>query len=67
MKKKTFPYGFAVSAIAIIVAWAALAAALIPLWAAVTIFVIAFPLLVLFLTLWWRAPGGEEDIPFIGY
>jgi hypothetical protein len=67
MKKKTVPYGLAASAIVIVAAWTALAAGLMPLWAAATAFVIAFPVLVLLLTLWWRAPGGEEDIPFIGY
>ncbi|MCK9277303.1 MAG: hypothetical protein M0P22_04360 [Methanoculleus sp.] len=67
MKRRTITYGLAASVIAVAVAWAALAAALIPLWAAETVIVIAFPVLVLFLGLWWRAPGGEEDIPFIGY
>ena len=67
MKRKTVTYGLAASAIAIAAAWAALAAALIPPWAAATVLVVVFPVLVLFLGLWWRAPGGEEDIPFIGY
>lgn len=67
MKRKTVTYGLAASVVAIVVARTALAAALIPPWAAATAFVIAFPVLVLFLALWWRAPGGEEDIPFIGY
>lgn len=67
MKRTTVTYGLAASALAIAAAWAALAAALIPLFAAETIIVIAFPVLVVFLALWWRAPGGEEDIPFIGY
>jgi hypothetical protein len=67
MKRTTITYGLAASALVIVAAWAALAASLIPLWAAETAMVIAFPVLVLFLGLWWRAPGGEEDIPFIGY
>ena len=67
MKRKTITYGLAASAIGIVVARAALAAAIIPPFAAAMVFVIAFPLLVLFLGLWWRAPGGEGDIPFIGY
>ncbi|WP_243668953.1 hypothetical protein [Methanoculleus chikugoensis] len=68
MKKTTVTYGLAASALVIVVAWGLLAASLIPLWAAETAIVIAFPVLVLFLGLWWRAPGGEEDIPpFIGY
>ena len=67
MKKTTNTYGLAASALVIVVAWGLLAASLIPLWAAETAIVIAFPVLVLFLALWWRAPGGEEDIPFIGY
>ena len=67
MKRKTVTYGLAASAIAIAAAWAALAAALILPWAAATVLVVAFPVLVLFLGLWWRAPGGEGDIPFIGY
>ncbi|HNT08187.1 hypothetical protein [Methanoculleus sp.] len=67
MKKTTVTSGLAASVIAIAAAWMALAAALIPLIAAEAVTVIAFPVLVLFLGLWWRAPGGEEDIPFIGY
>ncbi|WP_300999084.1 hypothetical protein [Methanoculleus sp.] len=67
MKRKTVSLGLAASATVIVAASAALAASLIPLWAAETAIVIAFPALVIFLGLWWRAPGGEEDIPFIGY
>ena len=67
MKRTTVTSGLAASALAVAAAWAALAAGLIPPWAAATVFVIAFPVLVLFLGLWWRAPGGDEDIPFIGY
>jgi len=67
MKRKTVTLGLAASAIVIAAAWGLLAAGLIPLWAAETAIVIAFPALVIFLGLWWRAPGGEEDIPFIGY
>ena len=67
MKKTTITYGLAASALVIVVAWGLLAASLIPLWAAETAIVIAFPVLVLSLALRWRAPGGEEDIPFIGY
>jgi len=29
--------------------------------------VIAFPIFVIFIALWWNAKSGEEDIPFIGY
>ncbi|WP_292366599.1 MULTISPECIES: hypothetical protein [unclassified Methanoculleus] len=67
MKRKTVSLGLAASAAVIVAAWGLLAAGLIPLWAAETAIVIAFPALVIFLGLWWRAPGGEEDIPFIGY
>jgi hypothetical protein len=31
------------------------------------VLIIAFPLFVIFLGLWWSAPEGEEDIPFLGY
>ena len=67
MKRTTITSGLAISALAIAAAWVALATALIPLFAAEAVTVIAFPVLVLTLGLWWRAPGGEEDIPFIGY
>lgn len=67
MKRTTVTSGLAASIIAIATAWVALAAALIPPIVAEAVVVIAFPVLVLFLGLWWRAPGGEEDIPFIGY
>ncbi len=67
MKQKTVTCGLAASVIAIVAACAALAAALIPPWVAAAVLVAAFPVLVLSLGLWWRAPGGEEDIPFIGY
>ena len=67
MKRKTITYGLAASAIGIVVAWAALAAAIIPPFAAAMVFVIAFPVLVPFLGRCWRAPGGEGDTPLIGY
>jgi len=67
MKRTTVTSGLAISALVIAAAWGLLAAGLIPLWAAETAIVIAFPVLVIFLALRWRAPGGEEDIPFIGY
>lgn len=67
MKKTTVTSGLAASVIAIAAAWGLLAIGLISLIAAEAVTVIAFPVLVLFLGLWWRAPGGEEDIPFIGY
>jgi len=59
MKRKTVTYGLAASAIAIAAAWAALAAALIPPWAALRSSW-SRSVLVLFLGLWWRAPGGER-------
>ncbi len=67
MKKTTVTSGLAASVIASAAAWGLLAIGLIPLIAAEAVTVIAFPVLVLLLGLWWRAPGGEEDIPFIGY
>lgn len=36
-------------------------------WITEVLLVIAFPIFVLFLGLWWNASEGEEDIPFIGY
>jgi hypothetical protein len=31
------------------------------------VLIIAFPLFVISLGLWWSAAEGEEDIPFLGY
>ncbi len=67
MKRKTVEYGLTASALIIVIAWIALTTGAIPLWAAEAVFVVAFPALVLTLGLWWRAGGGEEDFPFIGY
>jgi energy-converting hydrogenase A subunit I len=41
--------------------------ALISVPAAEAVLIIAFPLFVVFLGLWWSAREGEEDIPFLGY
>jgi hypothetical protein len=43
------------------------ATATIAPWLAGIVIVIAFPVFVLFLGLWWNASEGEGDIPFIGY
>jgi hypothetical protein len=42
-------------------------AGLLPLLAAEGVLVLAFPAFALFLFLWWSAPEGVEDIPFMGY
>jgi hypothetical protein len=42
-------------------------AGVLPLIAAEGILVLAFPAFALFLFLWWSAPEGVEDIPFMGY
>jgi hypothetical protein len=39
----------------------------IPFWVFAAIVVLAFPVTVLALFLWWMAAEGKEDIPFIGY
>ncbi len=36
-------------------------------WIAEVLLVVAFPVFVLSLGLWWMASEGKEDIPFIGY
>jgi hypothetical protein len=41
--------------------------ALISVPVAEVVLIIAFPLFVVFLGLWWSAREGEEDIPFLGY
>jgi energy-converting hydrogenase A subunit I len=43
------------------------AAAPVPVPIAEVVLIIAFPLFVVFLGLWWNAREGEEDIPFLGY
>lgn len=40
---------------------------LLPGWGYAAVLVIAFPLFVLSLGLYWMAREGEEDIPFLGY
>jgi hypothetical protein len=42
-------------------------AGLLPLLATEGVLVLAFPAFALFLFLWWSAPEGVEDIPFMGY
>ena len=39
----------------------------LPDWAYMGVLVIAFPLFVLGLGLYWMAREGEADIPFLGY
>jgi hypothetical protein len=41
--------------------------ALISVPVAEVVLIIAFPLFVVFLGLWWSAREGKEDIPFLGY
>ncbi len=43
------------------------AAGMIPPWAGFILLVLSVPWFLLGLMLWWRAPGGESDLPFIGY
>jgi len=42
-------------------------AGVLPLIAAEGVLVLAFPAFAVFLFLWWSAPEGVEDIPFMGY
>ncbi len=42
-------------------------AGLVPLWVYQGVLVAMFPVFALTLGLWWMAPEGEEDIPFLGY
>jgi hypothetical protein len=67
MKKKTAWIIVMASALFNAAAWLALLAGFIPTWLAEAVFVIAFPIFVLFLGLWWQASEGDEDVPFIGY
>jgi hypothetical protein len=67
MKKGYVLAVMAVSGGACLAAWGAEIAGVIPAWMMETVLVIAFPVFIVFLGLWWRASGGEEDIPFIGY
>lgn len=39
----------------------------LPVWAAELIAVVAFPVFIIFIALWWNAKSGDADIPFIGY
>ncbi|MCK8519566.1 hypothetical protein [Methanoculleus sp. 7T] len=39
----------------------------LPVWAAGLLTIVAFPVFVIFIALWWNAKSGDEDIPFIGY
>ncbi len=36
-------------------------------WLAEILLVVAFPIFVIALALWWSASEGDADIPFIGY
>lgn len=42
-------------------------AGVLPLLAAQGTLILAFPAFAVFLSLWWSAREGAEDIPFMGY
>jgi hypothetical protein len=67
MRKKMLLTIMLVAGMTILIALSLNAAGVIPLWLYQAVIVIAFPVFVLFLGLWWMAPDREGDIPFIGY
>jgi membrane associated rhomboid family serine protease len=67
MKKNTALKVMAAGFIAGILAYVLYSFDRIPLWAFAAVLVLAFPMTVLALFLWWMAGKGKEDIPFIGY
>lgn len=38
-----------------------------PAWLGITVVVLTFPLVVMFLGIWWMARETDADIPFLGY
>jgi hypothetical protein len=67
MKKKTLLAVWLVAGIAIVGAAVLNIAGAVPPWLSGAVIVIAFPVFMLFLCLWWMAPDRDGDIPFIGY
>ena len=67
MRKKPLLMIMLVAGMTILFALLLNMAGMIPLWLYQAVIVIAFPIFVLFLGLWWMAPDREGDIPFIGY
>jgi hypothetical protein len=67
MKKRTAFWVMIVALLVCIAASGFWAVGQIPVWIAEVLLVVAFPVFVLSLGLWWMASEGKEDIPFIGY
>ncbi|MBP7119781.1 MAG: hypothetical protein WC502_00845 [Methanolinea sp.] len=67
MKKKNALALTLVAAGSGVAAMALSMASILPGWAYAAVLVLAFPLFVLGLGLYWMAREGEEDIPFLGY
>jgi len=40
---------------------------MVPPWLGIAVVVMTFPLVVMFLGLWWMARETDADIPFLGY
>jgi hypothetical protein len=67
MKKRVALMIMVIAGLVSIIASAAYIFGQIPLWVTEAILVIAFPLFVLFLGLYWRAGEKDPDMPFLGY
>lgn len=67
MKKQTaLTIGLAAGGVSI-VAWFLAVSGHLPIPAAELITIVAFPVFIIFIALWWSAKSGDEDTPFIGY
>jgi len=67
MKKRTTILIMGICLILIALAELLSTSGLLPVWAGFILIVLTFPWFLLALMLWWKAPGGEKDLPFIGY
>jgi hypothetical protein len=57
----------AISGIVCVAAAIAAGIGYLTVWLAEILLIVAFPVFIIALALWWSASEGEADIPFIGY
>jgi len=67
MYRTVIRIGFGLSAVVLVAAGTAWSAGLLDQTLAMAAGVVAFPVFIVCLGLWWRASAGGEDLPFIGF
>ncbi|MHC1626056.1 MAG: hypothetical protein ACXQTG_04070 [Methanoculleaceae archaeon] len=67
MNKDMIQTGLGLSALILVSVSGGLYTGLMDRTVGIAVIVIAFPVFVLCLGLWWRMGGGKRDVPFIGF